>query len=81
MKQVRVEERRAVSFDGTELAYHVTGEGPPIVLANGLGGSWKAWKHQIAYLGDRYRFISWTIAACIARGRLVIPMRSALTRR
>lgn len=59
MKQVRVEERRAVSFDGTELAYHVTGEGPPIVLANGLGGSWKAWKHQIAYLSDRYRFISW----------------------
>jgi pimeloyl-ACP methyl ester carboxylesterase len=59
MKPVRVEERRAASFDGTDLAYHVVGEGPPVLLANGLGGSWRAWKHQIAYLSDRYRFISW----------------------
>jgi pimeloyl-ACP methyl ester carboxylesterase len=59
MKSVRVEERRVRSFDGTEVAYHVTGEGPPVLLANGLGGSWKAWSHQLAYLGDRYRFISW----------------------
>ena len=69
MKQVRVEERRVASFDGTELAYHVTGEGPPIVLANGLGGSWKAWKHQIAYLGDRYRFISWDYRGLYRSGR------------
>ena len=59
MKPVRVEERRVPSFDGTEVAYHVTGEGPPVLLANGLGGSWKAWKHQLAHLGDRYRFVSW----------------------
>jgi len=59
MKPVRVEERRVASFDGTDLAYHVVGEGPSILLANGLGGSWKAWKHQIGYLSDRYRFVSW----------------------
>lgn len=59
MKPVKVEERRIVGHDGTDIAYHVVGEGLPILLANGLGGSWKAWTHQIAYLSDRYRFISW----------------------
>lgn len=59
MKPVRVEERRITSDDGTDIAYHVIGSGPPVLLANGLGGSWKAWTHQIAYLSDRYRFVSW----------------------
>ena len=54
-----VEERRVVSFDGTDLAYHVVGDGPPILLANGLGGSWKAWSYQLRHFQDRYRFISW----------------------
>jgi pimeloyl-ACP methyl ester carboxylesterase len=54
-----VEERRVRSFDGTDIAYHVVGEGPTILLANGLGGSWKAWTHQIRYFRDRYRFVSW----------------------
>lgn len=54
-----VEERRIHSFDGTELAYHVFGEGPPVLLCNGLGGSWKAWVHQMRHLGGRYRFVSW----------------------
>jgi pimeloyl-ACP methyl ester carboxylesterase len=59
MKPIKVEERRVASFDGTDLAYHVVGNGAPILLANGLGGSWKAWTHQIAYFEDRYRFVSW----------------------
>lgn len=59
MKPLRVDERRIASFDGTELAYHVVGDGLPILLANGLGGSWKAWTHQMSYLSDRYRFVSW----------------------
>ena len=59
MSNVRVEERRVAAFDGTDIAYHVVGDGKPILLANGLGGSWMAWRHQMAYLGDRYRFVSW----------------------
>jgi pimeloyl-ACP methyl ester carboxylesterase len=58
-KPIRVEERRVESFDGTDLAYHVVGDGPPVLLCNGLGGSWKAWTHQIRHLCDRYRFVSW----------------------
>lgn len=58
-KPPKVEEKLVTSFDGTQIAYHSIGEGPAILLGNGLGGSWKAWTHQIAYLGDRYRFVSW----------------------
>lgn len=54
-----VEERRFVSFDGTEIAYQVVGQGRPILLCNGLGGSWEAWSHQIQYFRDRYRILSW----------------------
>lgn len=60
MKQdVHVREHRVASFDGTDLAYHTLGSGPPILLANGLGGSWRAWKHQLRYFQDRYSFLSW----------------------
>jgi pimeloyl-ACP methyl ester carboxylesterase len=59
MMKLEVEEHRVESFDGTDIAYHVVGEGPPVLLANGLGGSWKAWSHQIDYFEDRYRFVSW----------------------
>lgn len=58
MRPLRADEKRLRSFDGTELAWHALGEGPPILLANGLGGSWKAWSHQVAYFGQR-RFLSW----------------------
>lgn len=54
-----VEEKRVRSFDGAEIAYHVVGQGPPIVLANGLGGSWRAWAHQIRRFSGEFRFVSW----------------------
>ena len=54
-----VEERRFVSFDGTEIAYQAIGQGRPILLCNGLGGAWEAWSHQMQYFRDRYRLISW----------------------
>lgn len=79
---LRVEESRLASFDGTELAYHTLGEGPPILLANGLGGSWKAWSYQLRYFKDRYRFVSWDYrglyqsAAPQDRGALDIPAQA-----
>ena len=54
-----VEERRFVSFDGTEIAYQAVGQGRPILLCNGLGGGWEAWSHQILAFRDRYRLLSW----------------------
>lgn len=57
--ELEVEEKRITSFDGTEIAYHSVGQGPVILLGNGLGGSWRAWTHQIGYFVDRFRFVSW----------------------
>jgi len=58
-----IDTRRIAGFDGTEIAYHVTPapfEGAPVVvLANGLGGTYLAWRGQIDYLSDRYRFLTW----------------------
>lgn len=69
MKPLKVEERRVGSSDETDIAYHVVGDGPPILLANGLGGSWRAWTHQIAYFQDRYRFVSWDYRGLYRSGR------------
>jgi pimeloyl-ACP methyl ester carboxylesterase len=55
----RLEHKRLTSFDGTEIAYQVRGSGPPVVLANGLGGTYEAFRHIYSALGDRYRIICW----------------------
>jgi pimeloyl-ACP methyl ester carboxylesterase len=52
-------EHYLTSFDGTEIAYQTCGQGPSIVLANGLGGALIAWKHVIEEFRDRFRFVSW----------------------
>ena len=57
--EAQVEEKRIRSFDGAEIAYHAVGKGSPIVLVNGLGGSWKAWAHQIRRFSGTHRFVSW----------------------
>ncbi len=68
-----IETRRLTSFDGTEIAYHVTPardpEAPWVVLANGLGGTYLAWRALIDYLGDRYRFVTWDYRGLYASGR------------
>ena len=59
LKPIHVTEHRVPSFDGTEIAYHEAGDGAPVLLCNGLGGSWMAWSHQIRYFQDNRRFLSW----------------------
>lgn len=55
-----VETKTLTAHDGTRIAYHDTGgSGPAIVLANGLGGPFASWAHQIDYLRDRHRIVSW----------------------
>ncbi|MCA9534146.1 MAG: alpha/beta hydrolase [Myxococcales bacterium] len=73
MMQPAVEERRVRSFDGTDIAYHTVGQGRPVLLCNGLGGSWVAWTHQIRYLSDRYRFISWDYRGLYRSGPPATP--------
>ena len=60
MQPLELETRQTRSFDDKELVYRVTpGTGPWIVLANGLGARLAAWRHQIDYLRDHYRFVTW----------------------
>lgn len=54
-----LEHKRLKSFDGTEIAYQVRGQGPAVVLCEGLGGSYQAFRHIYALLGEGYRTISW----------------------
>ena len=67
------EERRFVSFDGTEIAYQAFGQGQPILLCNGLGGGWEAWSHQIQYFRDRYRLLSWDYRGLYGSGAPADP--------
>lgn len=43
------------------------------MLAGGLGAGWEAWKHQIEYLSDRYRFIIWDYRGLFASGSPLDP--------
>ena len=54
-----LEHKRFRSFDGTEIAYQARGDGPCVVLANGLGGTFEAFRHIFATLGTRYRVLCW----------------------
>lgn len=50
---------RIRSGDGTELAVQVAGDGPLVVLANGLGGSLRAWQPFLQRLRPGWRIASW----------------------
>jgi pimeloyl-ACP methyl ester carboxylesterase len=74
MQSLSAEERRTRTSPGVELAYHVIGArpedgAPAILLANGLGGSWRAWSHQLRQMQDRFRFVSWDYRGLYASPR------------
>jgi pimeloyl-ACP methyl ester carboxylesterase len=48
-----------ITFDGTKIRYQISGQGPPMILANGLGGSFPAWKPVIDAFEDRYTIYTW----------------------
>lgn len=51
-------QRHVVAADGTRIGYQVRGEGPAIVLANGLGGTYLAFRYLYDALGA-YKTICW----------------------
>jgi len=68
-----IDTRRVKSFDGTTIAYHATRPpfkgAPAIVLANGLGGPYLAWRDQIDFFLDRYRIVTWDYRGLYASER------------
>ncbi len=64
-----------ISRDGVEIAYQARGEGPAIVLANGLGGTFEAFRHIYAPLGERYKILCWDYRGLYRSGRPRDPER------
>ena len=42
----------------TPISYVDQGEGPPILLVHGLGGSWRNWLENIPFLSDSHRVVA-----------------------
>ncbi len=65
------EQRTFVSFDGTPIGYQVLGreDGIPMLVANGLGGTWRTWSHFITAFSDTFRFIVWDYRGMFTSGR------------
>ncbi len=53
-----MDQRHVTARDGTRIGYQVTGAGPCVVLANGLGGTHVAFRYFYPAL-ERYRVICW----------------------
>jgi pimeloyl-ACP methyl ester carboxylesterase len=53
-----IEQRHVVARDGTRIGYQVAGDGPCVVLANGLGGTYIAFRYLYDALAG-YRTVCW----------------------
>ncbi len=55
-----IEQRYVVASDGTRIGYQVSGSGPCVVLANGLGGTYLAFRYLYDALAQHgYRTVCW----------------------
>jgi pimeloyl-ACP methyl ester carboxylesterase len=54
-----ISQRHVTAPDGTRIGYQVRGDGPCVVLANGLGGTYVTYKYLYDALGSAYRTICW----------------------
>ncbi len=73
-----LQQREVIARDGTRIGYQVRGEGPAIVLANGLGGTYLAFRHLYAALGD-YTTICWDYRGLYTSGPAKDPRANTLT--
>ncbi len=62
--------------DGEQLYWRSVGQGPPVLLCNGVGVSTFFWKYLVAGLRDRYRVIEWDYRG---HGRSTLPRDVATT--
>lgn len=72
-------QKKLTSFDGTLIAYQVSSpknrktKTPPIVLVNGLGGSYLAWSDLIKKLAKNYPLLSWDYRGLFRSGSVANP--------
>jgi pimeloyl-ACP methyl ester carboxylesterase len=73
-----VEQRHVTARDGTRIGYQVRGtRGPCVVLANGLGGTYLAFRYLYDALGD-YWTICWDYRGLYTSGASLDPMANTV---
>jgi pimeloyl-ACP methyl ester carboxylesterase len=72
-----VDQRHLVVSDGTRIGYQVRGDGPCVVLANGLGGTYIAYRHLYDAL-DGYRTICWDYRGLYTSGTPADPQANTI---
>src|SRR5665647_1537451 len=72
-----IQQRQITARDGTRLGYQVRGEGPCVVLANGLGGTYLAFRHLYTALTG-YKTICWDYRGLYTSGASADPRANTL---
>ncbi|MBA3817897.1 MAG: alpha/beta hydrolase [Deltaproteobacteria bacterium] len=72
-----LDQREARARDGTRLGYQVRGEGPCVVLANGLGGTYLAFRYLYDVL-DGYKTICWDYRGLYTSGAPADPRANTI---
>jgi pimeloyl-ACP methyl ester carboxylesterase len=54
----------AIKVAGRSVAYHRSGDGPPLVLLHGGWSDGRAWRPQVAGLSDAFDVIAWDAPGC-----------------
>ena len=70
LPKLQFEQRYFLTEDGTKIGYQVFGNphGQPVLLANGLGGSYLAYCFLIDNFKDRFRFYCWDYRGVYSSG-------------
>ncbi|MFN0253251.1 MAG: alpha/beta fold hydrolase [Kofleriaceae bacterium] len=74
---MEVQQRHITARDGTRLGYQVRGEGPCVVLANGLGGTYLAFRYLYEALDD-YKVICWDYRGLYTSGPAADPRANTI---
>jgi predicted alpha/beta hydrolase len=78
LPELSFEQHRVRTDDGVSLSVQVTGEGPPVLLANGIGVVRPGLDFLAAHLAPHHRVICWDYRGAGA-SRLEAPERWAVT--
>ncbi|MDB4953193.1 MAG: Alpha/beta hydrolase [Myxococcales bacterium] len=70
-------QRHVVARDGTRIGYQVRGEGPCVVLANGLGGTYIAFRYLYEAL-QGYKTICWDYRGLYTSGVAADPLANTV---
>ncbi|MEJ7600731.1 MAG: alpha/beta hydrolase [Kofleriaceae bacterium] len=72
-----INQRQITARDGTRIGYQVRGQGPCVVLANGLGGTYVAFKALYGGL-DGYKSICWDYRGLYTSGPAADPRANTI---